>query len=82
MMSANSMQHAPMERPMTTFLNRLFLTHPRAVDESYLEHFRFALSFSGQLALGRGGGALPRGAAIHLRAHRVDNRCAALRPDP
>ncbi|MEO0994317.1 MAG: DUF6356 family protein [Pseudomonadota bacterium] len=29
---------------------RLFLTHPRSVDESYVEHFAFALWFSGRLA--------------------------------
>lgn len=40
-----------MEGAVITYLDRLFLTHPRAVDESYFEHFRFALWFSGQLAL-------------------------------
>lgn len=36
---------------MTTLLNRLFLDHPRSVDESYFGHLRFALWFSGQLSL-------------------------------
>jgi hypothetical protein len=40
-----------MEEAMTAFLSRLFLTHPRAVDESYVEHLFFALWFAGQLAL-------------------------------
>lgn len=33
---------------------KLFLEHPRKVDESYLEHAWFALRFSGQLALAAG----------------------------
>jgi hypothetical protein len=37
-----------------TFLSRLFLTHPRSVDESYAEHCLFALWFAGQLALAAG----------------------------
>lgn len=32
-------------------LNALFTDHPHSVDESYFEHFGFALWFSGQLAL-------------------------------
>jgi hypothetical protein len=39
---------------MVTYLSRLFLTHPRAVDESYVEHFFFALWFAGQLAMAAG----------------------------
>ncbi len=30
---------------------RLFTTHPAAVDETYLEHMRFAFGFAGLLAL-------------------------------
>lgn len=33
---------------------RLFLDHPASVDESYLQHMRFALGFAGQLALAAG----------------------------
>ena len=33
---------------------RLFLSHPRSVDESYLEHARFAGGFAVQLALAAG----------------------------
>ncbi|MGB0844805.1 MAG: DUF6356 family protein [Alphaproteobacteria bacterium] len=29
----------------------IFLSHPRSVDETYVEHFRFALGFSGRLFL-------------------------------
>ena len=36
---------------MVTLMSRLFLTHPRVVGESYVEHFFFALWFAGQLAL-------------------------------
>ncbi len=36
---------------MVARLSRLFLTHPRSVDESYVEHLFFALWFAGQLAL-------------------------------
>lgn len=32
-------------------IQRLFLDHPAAVDESYLEHARFASGFSGWLLL-------------------------------
>ncbi|MCW1932575.1 DUF6356 family protein [Pararhodobacter zhoushanensis] len=32
-------------------IQRLFLDHPAAVDESYLEHARFASGFSGWLIL-------------------------------
>jgi hypothetical protein len=38
-------------------LDRLFVAHPRSVDESYFEHMRFALSFSVRL-LGAGLAAL------------------------
>lgn len=30
-------------------ITRLFLDHPRSVNESYVQHFRFALGFSAQL---------------------------------
>jgi hypothetical protein len=30
-------------------LNRLFLAHPRSVDETYLEHLRMAFGFAGAL---------------------------------
>ncbi len=36
---------------MIARLNTLFLDHPRSVDETYGEHFLFALWFAGQLAL-------------------------------
>ncbi|MEM7300453.1 MAG: DUF6356 family protein [Pseudomonadota bacterium] len=32
-------------------INRLFLDHPKTVDETYGEHMLFALRFSGSLAL-------------------------------
>ena len=32
-------------------IQRLFLDHPASVDESYLEHARFAAGFSGWLLL-------------------------------
>ncbi|MEZ5751145.1 MAG: DUF6356 family protein [Paracoccaceae bacterium] len=32
-------------------IQRLFLDHPSSVDESYLEHARFAAGFAGWLAL-------------------------------
>ncbi len=34
---------------MLTTFDRLFRAHPRSVDESYLQHFFFALRFSGRL---------------------------------
>lgn len=34
---------------MTRIFERMFITHPHSVDESYAEHFRFALRFSGLL---------------------------------
>lgn len=42
---------------MRPSLDRLFLAHPRSVDESYFEHMRFALSFSARL-IGAGLAAL------------------------
>jgi hypothetical protein len=33
---------------------KLFLNHPESVNESYLEHMRFALWFSGWFALAAG----------------------------
>ena len=38
-------------------INRLFLDHPASVDETFFQHFRFALSFAGLLLLA-GGAAL------------------------
>ena len=34
---------------MQTILQRLFLSHPQTVDESYGEHFLFALGFAARL---------------------------------
>ena len=34
---------------MPTILHRLFLSHPQTVDESYGEHFFFALGFAARL---------------------------------
>jgi hypothetical protein len=34
---------------MQAALYRLFLSHPQTVDESYGEHFRFALGFAARL---------------------------------
>ncbi|MCB1449275.1 MAG: DUF6356 family protein [Nitratireductor sp.] len=34
---------------MTRIINRLFIEHPRSVDENYFEHFGFALRFSALL---------------------------------
>jgi hypothetical protein len=42
---------------MPTALHRLFLSHPQAVDESYGEHFLFALGFAARL-IGAGLAAL------------------------
>ena len=36
---------------MSGLVDRLFLEHPRSVDESYFEHFRFAFGFGGTLLL-------------------------------
>ena len=36
---------------MIATFEKLFLTHPRSVGESYFEHTGFALWFAGQLAL-------------------------------
>lgn len=38
-------------------LDRLFLAHPRTVEESYFEHMRFAIGFSARL-IGAGVAAL------------------------
>ncbi len=42
---------------MRNALDRLFLAHPRTVEESYVEHMRFALGFSARL-IGAGLAAL------------------------
>lgn len=39
---------------MVAAMKSLFLTHPRSVDESYVEHMAFAGRFSGQLLLAAG----------------------------
>ncbi|MEM8749889.1 MAG: DUF6356 family protein [Pseudomonadota bacterium] len=36
---------------MRTTLNRLFLSHPASVDETYVQHLAFAAKFAGQLLL-------------------------------
>lgn len=36
---------------MSALLNRLFVSHPKSVDESYFEHMFFAGWFAAQLAL-------------------------------
>ncbi len=36
---------------MIAAMKSLFLTHPRSVDESYLQHMAFAGKFSGELFL-------------------------------
>ena len=50
------MKHAPIPQN-TTFFARTFLNHPATVGESYLQHFAFALRFSGLLFMA-GGAAL------------------------
>jgi len=35
-------------------LDRIFLNHPRTVDETYFEHMRFAATFAGTLAFAAG----------------------------
>ena len=35
-------------------LDRIFLDHPRRVEESYFEHMRFAATFAGTLAFAAG----------------------------
>jgi hypothetical protein len=39
---------------MIATMKNLFLTHPRSVDESYVEHLAFAGRFSGKLFLAAG----------------------------
>lgn len=39
-------------------MNRIFLDHPEAVDETYLEHMAFAGKFSGKLLLAAGAAAV------------------------
>ncbi|MBO6813954.1 MAG: hypothetical protein JJ891_03760 [Rhizobiaceae bacterium] len=34
---------------MKDLLHRTFLAHPNSVEESYFQHFRFAMNFSGTL---------------------------------
>ena len=42
------------DRHSPSTLGRLFLDHPASVNESYLQHMRFALGFAGSLALAAG----------------------------
>ncbi len=39
-------------------MTRIFLAHPRSVDENYLQHARFAAGISARLALAAGAAAL------------------------
>lgn len=39
-------------------IDRIFLEHPRHVDESYLQHMAFAGKFSGKLLLAAGAAAV------------------------
>jgi hypothetical protein len=75
---------------MHATLHRLFLSHPRAVDESYGEHFLFALGFAARL-IGAGLAALvhaiiPRlfettaSRMIREMHDRIANRAHALPP--
>jgi Family of unknown function (DUF6356) len=75
---------------MHATLHRLFLSHPRAVDESYGEHFLFALGFAARL-LGAGLAALVHAiipclfettaSRMILEMHdRIANRAHALPP--
>jgi hypothetical protein len=75
---------------MHATLHRLFLSHPRAVDESYGEHFLFALGFAARL-LGAGLAALVHAvipclfettaSRMILEMHdRIANRAHALLP--
>lgn len=44
--------------PASSAFARLFTDHPASVDESYFQHMRFALGFSGTLALAAGAALL------------------------
>lgn len=48
--------HDPARRP--NVLGRLFLEHPASVDESYLQHMRFALGFAFWLMVAAGAALL------------------------
>lgn len=39
-------------------IDRIFLSHPRTVEESYFEHAAFAARFSGRLLLAAGAAAV------------------------
>lgn len=43
---------------MTRFLNSIFIDHPKSVDETYLQHMRFAGWFAGRLFLAAGAAAV------------------------
>jgi hypothetical protein len=75
---------------MHATLHRLFLSHPQTVDESYGEHFLFALGFAARL-LGAGLAALVHAvipclfettaSRMILEMHdRIANRAHALPP--
>lgn len=44
------MIHSP-DRPMWNLIHRVFLDHPASVEESYLDHMRFAFGFALWLGL-------------------------------
>lgn len=54
-------------------LERVFVDHPRSVDESYLQHFRFAAGFA--IALFSAGAA----AAVHAVIPCMCERTASLK---
>lgn len=39
---------------MNALLKRVFVEHPHSVDESYIQHMRFAMGFAGQLFVAGG----------------------------
>ncbi|MEM9523351.1 MAG: DUF6356 family protein [Pseudomonadota bacterium] len=43
---------------MTQLLHRIFVDHPRSVDETYFQHMRFAGWFSSRLILAGGAAAI------------------------
>lgn len=56
---------------------RLFVTHPEAVDETYFEHMKVAFSFAG-LLLRLAGCALIHGIIPAYHEHTVSNRIVVL----
>lgn len=45
------MHSKPHSQPQSSMIDRIFLDHPASVEETYLQHMRFAFSFSGLLFL-------------------------------